>query len=736
MFQLKKNSRTVNPFGATIQALQEKVKATNYVTRENTMSMLSLESLDQSSVSSLQDVGQRMDSLVQTIVQQMGMDPREVTPAMEQAAIYSAMLTGDIHAVRDQTLNFNDRSVATENYSVIAGPAGGFSNRTIAQEAFNDVDNRTALSYSVMFNFLVARQNEVTETWWPPIVISPDQVGLEVHVNILNVFSGHKHKATGSWEDWTRRNLARAIADPTILNKHLTDVIPVFRPGSEGEFVDAAVVTPFIETADEAAITTSFLRTNRKVDIIGLAQTDALLATGESDQRDGLDPAVLLRSILVKIGTNDLLKFNTSTLRYNAFGAAPQNDRYRQQLSFSTTDLLIRPETLRVDGTALTDLAAVKTNNLLVRLSVEMAGHVNIETAELHVFSGSVNVHSVTDAADNTLLSKTDPRYLAIAAAVANSSVLGYQVRAYRSNANRRQRGQLINVQRFTQLYQAPWRTPIAVERPAHKGAEEDASDLQALLAATRTRIDNEAVGAIIETMNTMREYVDARDQQGQGPQLSGLGGYYVLPTYIEQEIDLSLIVDSIKSSERGEDIQAALVVKLRDAAARLYTYSEWKAASDVLFGGTAKPPKVILLTDPIIGRYLLTPGDLRTLGNDFELKVVQSLDHRVAGKIFMAFSTDDAGTSNEVNIMNFGNLVISPELVLAANMTRTGGYNKETQVQPRYVFINHCPVGAQFTVTGIPEVIRKVPVHTGVVDATGKVIGLEVTPPAPPVGP
>ena len=79
-----------------------------------------------------------------------------------------------------------------------------------------------------------------------------------------------------------------------------------------------------------------------------------------------------------------------------------------------------------------------------------------------------------------------------------------------------------------------------------------------------------------------------------------------------------------------------------------------------------------------------------------------------------MAFSTTQGGNAtNEINILNFGNRFTSPELVLAANMTRTGGYNKETQVQPRYRFVNHCPVMAEFDVTGIPEVITKVPVNT-----------------------
>lgn len=59
--------------------------------------------------------------------------------------------------------------------------------------------------------------------------------------------------------------------------------------------------------------------------------------------------------------------------------------------------------------------------------------------------------------------------------AVGGVEWIGYDVEAYRSNANRRQRGQLINTRRYPAV-QHPWRMPIAVERPAHKGAEDDAA--------------------------------------------------------------------------------------------------------------------------------------------------------------------------------------------------------------------------------------------------------------------
>ena len=700
------------PIAAASQQLRAQANSNQLVLKEHTATVLSLESADANQIHTANMAAQSMESLIDSMLEAFGMDKKSLSPAMEAAAIYGGMLAGDPASVGKRELNFNQSS--NDFFKVTQFNGQGFNKMTLAQEAFNDVDNRTALAYSVMFNFLSARQDEVTETFWPTIVLSPDQVGVEVHVNVLTVFDGHQHKITGAFEDFNRKNLVRAVADHRILHKNSTLAVPVFRPGSEDVFADPLLVPSFIKLVDNVSVPTAPLKFGKKIDLIGVSQTDALLKTGEADQRDDLDPTANLEKIYVKFG-DDVLSFGVRNLPYSNFVAGMQNDNRIQPLNFATTSLLVNETKKRVDGTDLVDLASVVTGKLSVRLSVQLAGSLNIETGELNVFPGGMTIHSVTDE-DGALLAPTDARVVALQAVVGGVEWIGYDVEAYRSNANRRQRGQLINTRRFTQLYNTPWRMPIAVERPAHKGAEDDASDLQALVTATRIRIGNEAITAIIDTARTLREYVDAKDQLGVGPDVQGLGRFYVKANYINKPINLAAIVNSLTSAARAEDIQAALVTNLRDAASRLYTTSEYKAASDALSGGTAPVPKVILLTDPIIARYLMAPGDLRTLGTQFELKVVESLDYRIRGKIYMAFSAQGDSATNEVNILNFGNLFWSPELVLAANMTRTGGYNKETQVQPRYLFVNHCPVMAEFDVTGIPEVISKVPLDVNVI--------------------
>jgi hypothetical protein len=174
----------------------------------------------------------------------------------------------------------------------------------------------------------------------------------------------------------------------------------------------------------------------------------------------------------------------------------------------------------------------------------------------------------------------------------------------------------------------------------------------------------------------------------------------------------MATAIDSIKSHERAQDIQAVLVNKIRDFAYRMYRDSEYKAAADAIQGGISKTPTVVIGTDPVLARYLTVTGDLRTLGGEFDVKIVSTLDVRVQGKIFITFGVFDENRNVAPNPLNFGNMIWGPELVLTANISRGNTISKETVVQPRYLFVTHLPVVALLTVENVPDVLNKVAIN------------------------
>ena len=123
--------------------------------------------------------------------------------------------------------------------------------------------------------------------------------------------------------------------------------------------------------------------------------------------------------------------------------------------------------------------------------------------------------------------------------------------------------------------------------------------------------------------------------------------------------------------------------------------------------------PVVIIGTDPVIARYLNVTGDLRTLGGEFDVRVVSTLDYRVAGKIFISFGVFDESRNVSPNPMNFGNLAWAPELVLTTNISRGGQISKETVVSPRFLFVVNLPILTVLEISNISDVVNRVPIQT-----------------------
>lgn len=681
------------------------------LTSEVTKSTLALEGLQDQQRHQLDSAYSELTTAVESIYNDLfpntsGKD--KISVAQIEAGAIAGMLAGDFRSTLAHKVEMP--AIGTENMAVVQpiGLADTMNQRAFGLEAYDERENRNATIYSIAYNVFSARQDEFGETFFPTLVITPDQVGFGVSVNLMMVYDGIERKITGSFEDFKKKNIIRAVTDPTVLRKEQTRIVPVVRPQSADKFVDPAIIPAAPIVLEGETINTAPLAFGKKVDLLGLSQTDTLLAAGVMDQGDSIDPAVHLRDVYAKIG-DDVLRFKTKELPLANFVYATQNNYRVQNLNFTTTSILLNKDTKNVDGSALADLAGIVSGDLIVRLELQVSGSINIETGETNLIAGRPAVYSIRNAAGDELDLTVAPAK-AIADAVAAGELIGYDLFAYRTNMNRRQRGQLIDVTKYTQLYNVPLRAPITTIHPINTDGQTDASDVQALITATRIRTSNEAVTTLLNTADILREYVDSRDVTGVGPDVLGVGRFFVRPTFFHEALDVNASIDSIKSHERAEDIQAVLVNKIRDYAYRMYRDSEFKAAADALAGGISPTPTVIVGTDPVIARYLTVTGDLRTLGGEFDVRIVSSLDNRVKGKIFVAFSVFDDNRNVAPNPLNFGNLVWAPELVLTANISRGNTISKETVVQPRLLFAVHCPILTVLEVSNIPDTLNKVP--------------------------
>jgi len=291
--------------------------------------------------------------------------------------------------------------------------------------------------------------------------------------------------------------------------------------------------------------------------------------------------------------------------------------------------------------------------------------------------------------------------------------MIGYDLDARRTNLNRRMRGQLLDTAYYNQVYAVPLLAPITVPRPLTVSDANDSSDLAALITATHIRTTNAAIAEILRVAGILQEYVNNKDSLSATPAILGVARFILQPFFEYRLINVATEVDSLTSTQRKQDIQELLVNQLRDTAYRMYRDSGYKAAADALAGGLSQVPTVIIGTDPVISRYLTVTGDFRTLGNDFNVRVVSTLNNTMAGKIVMSFGQFGEGLEGVPNPMHFGNMAWKPELTLVLPLHRNGANSKELTVQPSFLHVTNLPILAVFDVVGISDVIAsKVPLN------------------------
>lgn len=707
----KKIKRTTIGLGleGLVQHLEHKLARSGPIHSTLAKLALSMESLSSSDTQTLSTAVEELSNTLQAAASESQI---ATSDAQLDAAQAAGLLASDPRAAFTAPVSV---PVSSENSIVVAteGLTDGFSKRSAAFEAYDETNNKNAVVYSMAYNMTASRQDEAGEALFPTITVSPDAIGFGVEVRLVQVFDDFKRNISGALDNYNKTNIIRGVKNPNVLKNELTRAVPVHRTESADKFVAAGDVPPSALIIDGESITTAPLKLNKKFSLIALSQTDALLANGAMDVTDSIDPGGLtLRALYAKVGTN-VLKFSTKDLPLSQFIAAPQGLHRQMNLMFSTDALLLNKDSKAADGSALGGpLAEVLNQDFIVRLSVGVSGQINVETGDTQVYSaGAMSVVTIKDSDGNTLNHTVLGAAKTLADALEAGALIGYDLHAYRSNQNRRQRGQLLDVQYFRQFYTVPFRAPITAMKPVNTDSAGEAGDLAALITATQVRTSNAAIGQLLNTANVLKAFTDTREN-GKAPDILGVGRLLVLPTYVDKIINMATAVDSTKSHERSMDVQAVLVNAVRDMSFRLWRDSEYQAAANAIKGGAAGAPTVIIVTDPVLARYIQIDGDLRTAGASFEVKVVATLDERMNGKIAVTFG--DFTNTSEPNPLHFGNMAWKPELTVVLPISRGGQVSKELTVQPAFLHVTNLPVLGFIQVTGLEEVIAsKVPMYT-----------------------
>ena len=684
-------------------------------------SIFSMEALSDDSRNSLETTQSTVCLAIEQIEQDLRLS-KTFTSAQKDAAVAAAIMGGNIReALRQPAMR---AGISTESISYVQpfGITDSFEKRSYSAEAYDDRDNQQSMIYSVTYNLQAARQDEFGETLFPTVVVTPDNVGLTIIVRLMNVLNEFQRDVSGALNQYNKKNILRAFADATILKNESTRIVPVARAGNAANlanFVNPAWIPPAAVMLENQSITTAPLAVGKKFSLLGISQTDTMLANGLMDVTDSIEPAIKLQTFYVHVPAGvgvgmvaDTIRFSVQHLPMTTFTPQAQGNTKIMQLTFDTTSVVMSALTKQADGTAISTLGAIATNGYKVRLAVNMSGSVNIETADTVVYGNSLSVASIEDNTGK-LLDLTVGAAAALVAAIGTATIIGYELEAWRSNLNRRQRGQMIEQTHYRQVHSVPMRSPLVALHPVTNDGQDDSGELVSLITATHISTSNAAVTALIQASVQMAEWVDARDAQGEAPEVLGAGRFLVRPTYLVDAIDMATAVDSLTATQRFDDMRATIINKIRDMVYRMYSTSEYKAASDSRAGGIGPRPTVIVATDQVLGAYLFVSGDTRVLGNEFDLKVVTTMDTRMHGHLFITFGDFSGDVNAGPNPLHFGTMAWKPEMTVVLPISRGGQISKELSVQPSYLHIVNLPILAHLVITNVPNVLVKVPRYT-----------------------
>lgn len=621
--------------------------------------------------------------------------------AQEDAGVIAGMIAGDPEAAEQapQLSEAQLAGTASDDVVVVTGASPDNVDRVVSTESYDERQNKNVIPFTISYNTLASRQDEFGEAFYPTVTVTPDMVGFEVSIKLIEVIDPVKRQISGSLAKYNKRNIVKAVRDASILRNDTTRIIPVVRPESAANFatgVAAHQVTVQGETVDTAPYAL-----NKKFDILGMSQTAASLAAGVMDETDAVDSAVKLSAVYVKLAGGDIISFATSNFPSAQFTAAVQGDDRTLNLNFTTVDLQVTAATKTIGGAALADATDLGTNS--VRLSLSMFGNINQREGWTEV--GAMGL-GVSNAYDNTgtVIPFDAGAGLDAATVFAGATVIGYDLHAFRTNSNRRTLGQLLQTRTMTYRYAVPLLSPIGVKRPVSSTEANDESALNSLITTTHIRTSNEAVTKLLEQKDFLKAQVSQANSSTDVPKILGAACELITPAFDEQTINVAANLNSLTSSEKRTDVAMLLVNKIRDMAANLYNDSGYKAAAEALNGTTAQKPTVIIGTDQVTASYLCVNGDMRLMGDQFDTKVVSTLDTRMAGKVVFSFgSSFNTGVADP---LHFGNMAWKPEVTLVMPMNRDGAQSMELAVQPSFIHVNNLPVMGVLNVEGITAAI------------------------------
>ena len=667
-----------------------------------------------------------IDDTLTSIAAPLSAEGASISSASINAAKKIAMLTMcSAESLKENFANFKSTSeagVATIGSELFADDVVEATD--LSREAFDGMQTHNALYFSVAYNLLASRQDEFGEAFFPTIVIDPLQSGLVVENTFAVLMNPNiTRTARNDKAKYNKVNIVKIMYDNSVLTLDKNKCIPVYQnDGSLDDLFLKDFKSVNKETGED--IVTAPLKVGEKISMLGISQTESMLAKGEMDNTDALDRSIQLRRVYYtingkKAGDQDAVEtffFDASAFAYNNFVAAPQGHGKDMVLNFSTAALEINADTIKTaNGTASEIFTALNQPGIKIKVEVRLSGSANTEYGDVEIYGNTMNIVEVRNATGDVLPSDNEV-VTNVKKFLAKLEIVGYTLDAYRTNSNLRTMGHLITIDRYKQEYQIKLRSGMNMMAPINNetGRDNDIDYLNTQIQTTQLRTSADAVLTLTRYAEFLRNSISsgvAKDLE-----TSGIGRFSVHPYYKNISLNLSDYVDSLKSVDRLEDIRSAILNKINDEVVQMDINSNYGAAHRVANNNIPTVKTIIIGTDPRIKHYLAGKEDRIKLSSEVEAIVVSTYNYDIAGKIFVTYGVFNNERNTVVNPLNFGNLVWAPTIATDVIRTVSNSTRRDLMTMPRYSHIVNLPILLEFNVSDIENVIGKVTINNHVV--------------------
>lgn len=579
-------------------------------------------------------------------------------------------------------------------------------NRSVAFEEYDQTKIEINRDLTVTYNLFAARQDEVGELMFPTVTVTPDENGYRILLRLINVQDEVKRDLNGKKADYKRYSLIHAAINGDVLRDVSTDIVPIVKVGAEDKFVDPTLVPNIDYLIKGEVFKTRPYAFGVETDILGLSLAGATLSSGTGDHTDAVNPSVKLHNLYLKItdGTdNEVLRFDVRNLPRSNFVQDFEGNTRNIRLNFETAGLVINKNVKKLDGSNSTLLAPIVTGSFSVYIGVKVNGTINTAEGATQIYQTPLEVKGIYDSTGKELAS-TDSNYITIKDLFDGAEFFGYDLVARKTNTNLREIGKLLEVSEKRYAVFTNIGAPLSVVRPLNsQNGEIDGTLVTGLLHATRIKTSNAAIDKLWEIADTLDAYVNNNTVAANTAQLGISFELVRKPYYKRETFKLRESLNTLKSSDRLNDVQAAFANKIRDIAGEMIMETGVNVAADLLFGGNAPKPTVKIATDQRIAQYLFTNADTRYLGEKFDCLIGVSVNEKMYNKIVITVSY--GGQENTPNPLNLGNMVYQPEAVIEVPADqRNGAISRRVSVHPHFDHTFNLPIMAVLDVEELSE--------------------------------